>query len=525
MLPDLALPKQAVASSTGELREHTRVLSEFAARVLSERDALIDSWSSLDPSRPREWYVETARVLLDGLARSSSPTLDPYLEQVAEWSRTLVAAGLDYPSAIQEFTRFRCATLSFMLKAYPAGPELQLLFGGLDTLDRAVRSVIASVYIEMAHAQLTRGVRLRMVGQLTNGIAHSLNNLIANIIGRAQLLQTSLSDPALQFELRQIEAAARTAGENVRRVQEYAAPLGEDELTAVDVNAVIGDAVQLTRYRWRDDAEANGIVMDVVRDLSDVPPVLARRGELRDALVELVLNAVEAMPLGGSVTVRTDRVGDEVQVSVGDFGDGMEAATRAHATTPFFTTKGAGHPGLGLATVAAVAQACHGRFDLESAPGRGTTAMLFLPVAPAVPPKESPAAASPLGILKILVVDDDPSLREIAYKSLALRGHQVQMAESGPDALELVRANEPFDLVLSDLGMPGMNGFEAARGIKAVTPQTIVILMTGWAAELDAKKLLENGVDRSVHKPFDVEEVLRLVAEVRAAQGSAAGPI
>ncbi len=520
MQPEPVMTNELIAESAAELREHARVLAEFATRLMPEREQLIDAWSSMDVSHPRAWYEETARVLFDGLVTANEASApEVYLNGVAEWSRVLAASGANYASAVGEFTHLRCGALQLMLKVYQAGPELQLLFSGLDALERATRSVIAAAFIESAQAQLTQGARLRMVGHLTQGISHSLNNLLANIIGRAQLLENSISDPRLQLELHQIETAARTAGESVRRVQDYAAPRGEDELVALDVNAVVNDAMQLTRYRWRDDAEASGIVIDVIRDLGEVPPVLARRGELRDALVELILNAAEAMPLGGSVTVRTERVGDKVQVSVGDLGEGMDAATRANATRPFFTTKGAGHVGLGLTTVAAMAQTHHGRFELDSAPGRGTTATLALPLASNVSSAQAPAPVSLTKTLKLLVVDDDASLREIAYKALLLRGHEVQMAESGFEALQLVRENGPFDAVLTDLGMPGMNGFEVAHEVKALHPETVVILTTGWAAELDTNKMRESGVDRTVHKPFDVEQVLQLIAEALATRG------
>ncbi len=242
------------------------------------------------------------------------------------------------------------------------------------------------------------------------------------------MLTNAQHDPALSNELREIEIAARTAAESLRRIQDYSSPPVEQEMVPLDLNTVVNETVQLTRYRWRDDAEASGIVIDVIRDLADVPPVLGSRAELRDALVELILNAVEAMPLGGVVTVRTERLGDGVRVSVTDIGEGMEPATRTRAFDSFFTTKGAGHVGLGLQLASEIATRHRGSLQIESTPARVTMVTVSLPAtnvrtaAPAMNP------TVPERGMKILVVDDDPSLREIAGKSLALHGHQVVTA-------------------------------------------------------------------------------------------------
>jgi signal transduction histidine kinase/ActR/RegA family two-component response regulator len=500
-----------------ELKDHARVLAEFAAKTAPQREPLIETWRADDAIHPRAWYENAAQVLLDALqSNGDAPDLDAYLKGVAAWSRTLAASGTDYATAVQDLYRLRRAALTPLLTFYTAGPELQLVFDALDALDRVLRTIVAEAFIETAQAQLRESARLRTVGHLTQGIAHSLNNRLAAILGRAQLLEQSAADETLREGLREIENAAHTAADSLRRLQEYAAARTGEAFAAVDVNAVVNDAVQLTRYRWRDDAEANGIVIDVIKDFADVPPVQARRRQVCDALVELVLNAVEAMPLGGLVTVRTERVGERARVSVSDLGAGMDASTRAAAGAPFFTTKGAGHVGLGLVTAASIAQEHNGALEIESELGRGTTVTLALPLAPAPLEAQPEQHGQLVRGLNILVVDDDASIREIARKSFELHGHRVQIAESGTEALEIFREGGGWEVVLSDLGMPGMNGLEVARTVKRLRPETVVILMTGWAAELDPRQLNESGVDRAIHKPFDVEDVLQLIGEALA---------
>jgi signal transduction histidine kinase/ActR/RegA family two-component response regulator len=513
------LTKQLIEQLTPELDDHIRALSEFGARLAPGREQLIAAWRGADKSEmnSRGWYENAVRVLVDALpSLNESSSLNAYLCEVAAWGRQLAASGTNYATVSRRLTACRRALLPSILELYQAGPELQLLFRALDALDCATRTIIAAAYIESAHAQLSETARARAIGRLTHGIAHSLNNSLATILGRAQLLERNMPDELVLDELREIERAVRNAADGLRRVQEYAAGREEDQPSALDVNSVVGEAAQLTRYRWRDDAEANGVVIDVIKDLADVPPVLGKRLALRDALVELIMNAVEAMPLGGLVTLRTERVGDQVRVSVTDLGEGMDAATRAAAISPFFTTKAAGHVGLGLATANAIAKQHDGGLEIDSTPGRGTTVTIAIPVSPVPPASDRVRLQAPSRGVNILVVDDDAAIREVIGRSLALRGHRVVTAESGSDALRTFREESPFEVVLCDLGMPEMNGFEVSRALKKIDPKTIVILMTGWGAELDPERFRESGIDRAVDKPFDMEHVLQSINEALA---------
>jgi CheY-like chemotaxis protein len=196
----------------------------------------------------------------------------------------------------------------------------------------------------------------------------------------------------------------------------------------------------------------------------------------------------------------------------------MEAAALARAAEPLFTTKGQGHVGLGLTTVQGIVQQMGGVLTLASEPGQGTAATISLPVAREIQQAADYRPARVARWAKILVVDDEPMVRDVAARSLDLRGFQTVAADSGADAMRLVTEQGPFQVALVDLGMPRMNGFETALALKQVNPRTVVILMTGWSADLDPKKMREAGVDRAIAKPFDVDRVIQLIIEALALQ-------
>lgn len=524
---------QQVSVSLGD---HRRVLEELAKHLTAERTAIVEelrarvlAWGegtrALSPVAGSHAAVATPlgrmpglaeqalQVLLDGWDAGDDPNLVKYLTRVGQWGKQVGATALDFSDLMRLIAVWRRSLLPFIVKHLPAGPELELAFAALDALERAVLVVLAAAYIQIAQEHLAQGAHQRTVGRLAGGFVHALNNILAVIIGRAQILEEEQRDEAAMAELRAIQSAARAAADSLRRLQLFAAERQGQPPARLDVNALIGDVVQLTRFRWRDDAEAKGIVIDVVKDLAPVPSVLGRAELLREALVELILNAVEAMPSGGLVTIRSERVGDRVHISVTDLGEGMDEATRARATEPFFTTKGEAHVGLGLTNVAAIMRQHGGEFLLQSVAGRGTTATLSLPIAPEIQEAPEPRFTRLARWTNILVVDDEAPVREVALRAFRGHGLRAVAAESGSEALRLFQSEGPFEIVLCDLGMPGMNGFEVARAIKKLNPKTIVILMTGWAAELDAKKMREVGIDRTINKPFDVEQVIQLITE------------
>jgi signal transduction histidine kinase/ActR/RegA family two-component response regulator len=462
-------------------------------------------------------FEQAWHVLFEELGERDDPQLKRYLEGVAAWSIQAQRVGIDYAAQKLLFAIFRRALIPFLFQTYQAGPEFQLIFAALDAHEHSVMEVLAAAAIDLAHGQLMSGAHLRSVGRIAGGVAHALNNTLTVLVGRAQILEVQLTDPAQREELRAIQKIARAGADSVRRFQGYAAERQAREPTRLDVNAVVNDVIQLTRL-GQDDAEGSGVSIDMAKDQLPVPPVIGQATLLRDALVELVWNGVEAMPRGGLVTLRTDRTGDRVQIVVADQGEGMDPLTQARAGEPFYTTKGAGHLGLGLATAAQIVRGMGGTLELSSAPGQGTRVSVMLPAVAEITPAGDLRAARLARWASMLVVDDEPLVRDVAVRTFELRGIRAVSAGSGSDAVRVMTSEGPFQVALVDLGMPGLNGFETAKALKELNPKAIVILMTGWAAELDDKKMRESGIDRVISKPFDFEQVIQLIHEALAIQ-------
>lgn len=368
--------------------------------------------------------------------------------------------------------------------------------------------------LRAAQEQLVRSEKLRALGRMASGIAHNFNNTLAVILGRAQLAQRRTSDPEIQADLQAIVRAAQDGASTVRRLREYTRmePVPPGPIST-DLNEVVRTVVDVTRPRWKDEPEREGHPVQVVIEAGEVPPVPADAGELREVLTNMIFNAVDAMPSGGTITLRTRQEGDWAILEVQDTGIGMSEEVRRRVFDPFFTTKGPGSAGLGLSTSYGIVRRHGGNIEVQSMLGQGTTFTIRLPTAAAAPaaaPSPEPVAqASRPG--HILVVDDDPEVRETLSRVLVLGDHRVSVAEGGFQALELLAAERP-DMVLTDLGMPGMSGWELASHIHQAYPGLPVALITGWGEEVDPEEASRRHVCAVISKPFDVERILKVVA-------------
>ncbi|MBI4791048.1 MAG: response regulator [Chloroflexi bacterium] len=504
-------------------RDHRQLLVDLALRVEPFSNELLALWTKVyqetavrQPPPPdevvRAIQEEAIRVLLGGLRDGDLPK---YYGDIAAWASRTARSGLAYDQIVELVRAYQRSGLTLLLRAYPAGAELELVLGALDDLYAGTITLIAAVYIQALQDQLMDSARPRAFGQLAIGATHSLNNLLTAILGRTQLLLERTRDAESRGELQEVQRTATLGAQTVRHLQEYARGVRDQEFVEADVNNLLRDAAEITRFVWRDEAEAHGIVIDVVKDFGDIPPALARRNELREVFIALILNAIEAMPRGGLITLRTERKDDSVLVAVIDTGEGMTEETRRRVFDPFFSTKGTGHTGLGLSIASNLVGQHKGMLTVESQPGRGSAFTVSIPVAPGTLAPKAEAAPVSVRTVRILIVDDEPTVRDIVAKFLAFRGYQVAVADSGYDGIAAFKRAR-FDLVVTDLGMPGMSGWEVAREVKRLRPQTLVVLMTGWAADLDQEKVKESGVDHIVHKPFNVDDVLTLVNEAVA---------
>jgi PAS domain S-box-containing protein len=383
--------------------------------------------------------------------------------------------------------------------------------------------------------------RLRALGQMASGIAHDINNAIAPVtLYTESLLET---EPHLSERARrQLETMARAiddVAETVARMREfYRLREPERALVPVHLNRLVPQVVDLTRARWSDMPQQRGVVIQIQTDLQpNVPTIMGVESELREALTNLVLNAVDAMPDGGRLTLRTHLVDNEsapaeaprqpsVDVEVTDTGVGMDEDTQQRCLEPFFTTKGERGTGLGLAMVYGIVQRHGADLDIASIVGQGTTVRLrfAVPATPAAGASQPAAAIAVPARLRILVVEDDPLLRQSLAESLATDGHVVVTAPGGQEGIDAFRAahtrGEPYAVVLTDLGMPYVDGRQVAQAVKALAPTTPVLLLTGWGQQLVADQAVPPQVDRVVSKPPKLRDLREALAQCCPPAGS-----
>jgi len=407
--------------------------------------------------------------------------------------------------------------------------------------------------LRQAQEELIRAEKLRALGRLAAGIAHDLNNTLAAILGQAELMHVQTSDPEVLESLGILEVAATDGAQVVRRLQAFARQQPASALAPCDLARAVSGALDITRPRWRDEAQRHGRLIEVKLALGGLPPVLGRATEIREALTNLILNAVDAMPGGGSLIFagrvvaataetegessgeRTKRGAGEsitasragiprrfVELTVTDTGIGMSDTVRRQAFEPFFTTKDGQGTGLGLAMVYGIMERHGGTIEVVSTPAVGTTFTLRFQAAP----KSAPAVPSLPRVRRsprrVLVIDDDPRVRRTVVNLLRAAGHDVVEAEGGREGLSRF-AEEAVDVVLTDLGMPEVTGWDVAAAVKARVPRCPVVLLTGWADQRLDEPAGRSLVDRILHKPVRLQELLQVIAELTAtmeAQGT-----
>jgi CheY-like chemotaxis protein len=297
----------------------------------------------------------------------------------------------------------------------------------------------------------------------------------------------------------------------------------------MDVNRLVGQVLDLTRARWSDMPLRQGIVIQMRTDLApNLPAVGGIESEIREAFTNLIFNAVDAMPQGGTLTLRTRATGvvpsapssQRVHFEVEDTGIGMDEETRRRCLEPFFTTKGERGTGLGLAMVYGVAQRHNAEIEVESAVGSGTTMRLNFPVAvtSAAEPSELPDKQVRSAPLRILIVDDDPLVIKSLRDTLETEGHLVTAANGGREGIDIVREvaarDERFAVVITDLGMPYVDGRKVASAVKMAWRTTPVILLTGWGQRLVDENDVPANVDRVLNKPPKLLQLRTALSEL-----------
>ena len=389
-----------------------------------------------------------------------------------------------------------------------------------------------SVYIEEQNRireQFSQIEKMSALGELASGVAHDFNNTLAGILGRAELMLRKATDPEVQRGLNIIIQAAQDGSKTVKRIQDFARQRRDHDFFPVAVDQLLMDISEVTRPRWKDGPEAANVQIGLDLQIHSNASVMGDDAELREVLVNMVFNAVDAMPTGGRLTLSANERDGRVEIAVSDTGVGISPEVRSRIFDPFFTTKGKAGLGLGLAVCYGMVQRHQGSIEVESEVGHGTTFRIKLPMAKVKPqklkPRESQVASVPrLSLVrtsnspKILVVDDEPSVRDLLGEILNSEGYEVTLAENGNQALTAFERDD-FKAVFTDIGMPGMSGWELARAIRERDQEIPISVITGWGEAVGSDEQKKAKVDWVLAKPFSLERIAEILLEISRRSG------
>lgn len=371
----------------------------------------------------------------------------------------------------------------------------------------------------MGAADMERAEKLRVLGEMASGVIHDINNMLGAILGRAQLVRMKTDVVEIKRHVEHIEMIAIQAGETVKRLQEFTRQGHRTDFQPVDLNQVIADALQVTRHRWETQAQERGIFYTIDEIRGEDVSINGIRSDLVDAVANLILNALDAMPSGGPLHLTTGRLDDQCRIVVADEGIGMTPEQATHAFSPFYTTKGDDGTGLGLAVVYGIVKRHGGEVTVESTLGRGSRFTMLIPFAPLVAaPPSSEEDVVDQSRRRVLLVDDDATILDVIGEALREVGHDVTTCDAGASAI-VAMEDAQFDVLITDLGMPGVNGWDVARRARQLEPPLPVIVISGWGAQISQDQLEAAGAQMILPKPFRLEQIRQAIAGIAPRTG------
>lgn len=361
---------------------------------------------------------------------------------------------------------------------------------------------------------------LRSLGQMASGIAHDFNNLLAPILGFSELLlkmpEDGRDNEKLVSFLEKIKVAAQDGAAVVNRLREFYGSQDREMEVAVEIDphSLAQQVKDLTQHRWKSQAEARGVDIAFHANVTTSHCLRGNESEIRQALSNLVLNAADAIESDGSISLTIEDFQDNIRIIISDTGKGMSEEEIVKCQDPFYSTKGKSGTGLGLSIVANIVKRHGGEFRIESEKGVGSTVSIILPAQKTALPETVPSAdEKKLRPLRVMLVDDEAVLLAVISELLGNGGHEVDNFESGEEAVKAF-ASKPYDLVITDRAMPNMSGDALAKRIKAQSPKTPIIMVTGFSDMINASASTPENVDLVLAKPVPLNTLNQRIYEL-----------
>jgi PAS domain S-box-containing protein len=482
----------------GQIADTKRSLEQLVA---SAGDAIItvtadDRIGGWNPAAERTFGIAAEQAL----GRRITELL-PEPDYGAARRRLAEGAEREAFEVVRQFGGSRVLTLAVTLSG------LRRRGGGLDGLIAIVRDITTEREVE---SQLHLAEKLTALGQLAGGIAHDFNNLLQAILGYAQLMKQNPTNAELiERSLTVVESAAMDGSETVRRIQQFARLRPDEQFVQVEINQIVQDAVAITRPRWEENITRESRALELRLDLQAGALLQGRPAALSEVLTNLILNAMDAMPTGGTLTIATRHTpGREIRVTVSDTGVGMSETIRQRIFEPFYSTKGEAGSGLGLSMAYSIVRRHGGEIHVDSEPGAGTTFALTFPISLETAVSETPlVTAEGRRHFRVLVVDDNAQVLATLAEMMRRVGHTVAPAITARGALQDYAPGR-FDIVVTNIGMAEMNGWEFAERLRALDARVPLLFITGWGLrEEDHARLAGLGVRRCLFKPVRPEDL------------------
>ena len=365
--------------------------------------------------------------------------------------------------------------------------------------------------LESTRLQLIQSERLRALGELATGVAHNFNNLLSGILGHAQMLLLKSLDEATRERLQIIEKLVLDGSEVVKRIQEFTRLRTTKDFSEVNIKDIIDDVIRMTESKWSGGPNIPKITPRIDTDSMEIPIVEGNASELREVFIDILFNAVDAMPKGGELAIQAKSVGKSVFVTFFDTGEGMSEETKKRVFDPFFTTKGPKGVGLGMSVAYGIISRHNGQIIIDSELGVGTAVTVQLPVSEKVIKEiEGKFNLKQEEKTKILLIEDHKVTLDILAENLINQGHSVHKADNGMTGIKMFKTGN-YDIVITDVGLSDISGWAVCKKIKGMSPQVPVVFITGWGNQLSSSQLKEHGVAFVLAKPFKIEEISSII--------------